>query len=265
MLTLCRGLSIAGSSLGGVIFPIALSKMLYNPKLSFGWTVRILGFLVVAICIPAAFAIRARLPPRTGHFFLPKAFREPLYVSILISQTFVLFGLFTPFFYLPSYALAHGMSPQLSGYLVAILNGSSFFGRIVPGILADKIGPLNMLTVAAFSTGLLILCWQAITTSAGIIVFAVVYGFCSGAIISLNTFALSTIPKNPQNIGTYVGMAMAVSSTAALIGPPINGALVTRYGGYAQSMDLSGVFAITGAIGFLISRHLTGKGMFAKM
>jgi len=97
-------------------------------------------------------------------------------------------GLFTPFFYLPTFAVEHGMSVQLAAYLVAILNGASFLGRVVPGILADKIGPLNMLFAAGASTGILIFVWQAITTNAGIIVFSVLFGFCSGAIISLMSF-----------------------------------------------------------------------------
>src|SRR4051794_30041645 len=67
------GLAISGSSLGGIIFPIALSKMLYNPSLGFGWAVRILGFIMFALLLPACLLIRARLPPRTGRFFLPGA------------------------------------------------------------------------------------------------------------------------------------------------------------------------------------------------
>lgn len=60
------GLAVGGSSLGGVIFPIALSKMVYNKNVGFGWSIRILGFLMVALLLPSAFAIRARLPPRKG-------------------------------------------------------------------------------------------------------------------------------------------------------------------------------------------------------
>jgi MFS family permease len=37
------GLAVAGSSLGGVVWPIALGKMLYNRNLGFGWSVRISG------------------------------------------------------------------------------------------------------------------------------------------------------------------------------------------------------------------------------
>lgn len=258
------GISVAGSSLGGIIFPIALSKMLHNPSLGFGWTVRILGFMMLALILPACFAIRARLPPRAGQFFLPAAFKETLYLAIIGSVFMMILGIFTPFFYLPTYAVDHGMSSQLSSYLVSILNAASFMGRVIPGILADKLGALNMLCVAALSTGILIFAWQAATANAGIIVFSGFYGFCSGAIVSLMTFALASVPKNPQNIGTYMGMGMSITSIAALIGPPINGALVTRYHGFKQSMDMSGVFVVVGGLGVLVAKHFHEKGLFAK-
>lgn len=258
------GLAVAGSSLGGIVFPIALSKMLYNPSLSFGWTIRILGFMMLALILPACFSIRARLPPRAGRFLLLSAFKNRVYIAIIAAVFFMMLGIFTPFFYLPSYAVDHGMSPQLSSYLVAILNGASFLGRVIPGILADKLGPLNMMYIAGTCTGILILVWQAITTSAGIIVFSVLYGFFSGAIVSLMTFALASCPTNPQDIGTYMGMGMALVSVAVLVGPPANGALVTKYHGFNESLDMSGVFVVAGASVVLVAKYVSGKGMIAK-
>ena len=259
------GVAIAGSSVGGVVFPIALSRMFYNTSLGFSWTVRILGFLMLSLLLPACLVVRARLPPRSGTFFLPKAFTEPLYVSIVASVFFMFLGLFTPFFYLPTYAVERGMSTQLASNIVSILNGASFFGRVLPGILADKIGPLNMVFVAAASTGLLIFCLQAMTTNAAIIAFSALYGFCSGAIISLMSAAVASVPKNPQNIGTYIGMAMGCFGVSALIGPPINGALVTNYKSFDQSLDLSGASIMVGTLGILIARHFTGKGFLGKV
>src|SRR5882757_297087 len=77
------GLAVAGSSLGGVVWPIALGKMLYNPSLSFGWSVRISGFIMLALIGPACAAIRARLPPRNGTFFLPEAFKNPQFLGVV--------------------------------------------------------------------------------------------------------------------------------------------------------------------------------------
>ena len=253
------GLAVAGSSVGGVVFPIALSKMLANEKLGFGWSVRICGFLMLAVVLPACAMVRARLPPRSGKFFLPSAFRELPYVCLIGSVFLIMLGLFTPFFYLPTFAVEHRMSTQLASYLVAILNGSSFFGRVLGGLLADKFGRLNLLMGAGVCTGVLIFCWNKMTTNATMILFAVLYGFFSGAIVSLMSAALAQVPKDARNIGTYMGMGMAIVSIATLIGPPINGALVTRFGAFEQSSTMSGTFAVVGGLSVILTKYVSGK------
>lgn len=258
------GITVAGSSVGGVIFPIALAKMFANPKLGFGWTVRIIGFIMLAILGVSCPTIRARLPPRQRSFFILSAFKELPYTTLLISAFFMILGVFIPIFYLPTYAVEHGMSTELASYIVAILNGASFFGRVVPGVMADKIGRFNMLSAMGVSTGILVFCWQAITSNAGIIVFAALYGFCSGAIVSLVTVCFTTVPKNPQNIGTYMGMGMAVTGFAALIGPPINGALVEHYHSFDQVADFSGFVVLFGGFFVFVIKYVEG-GLFKKI
>lgn len=259
------GIGVAGSSLGGVIFPIALSQMFEKPSLGFGWTVRTIGFVMLAVLIPSCFAIRALLPSRKGQFFLPAAFKEFQFTSLLTVVFLMLLGVFTPIFYLSTYAVYYRMDVQLASYFISILNGMSLFGRVIPGILADKFGPLNMLFGSSLCTGILILCWQKITTNAGIIVFSALYGFFSGAIVSLMTASMAHVPKGPRNIGTYMGMGMAIISFAALAGLPINGALVADYGNFYEAADFSGVVVLVGGFATLLAKHASGKGLFGKV
>lgn len=259
------GLAVAGSSLGGVIFPIALAKMLSNPRLGFGWTVRICGFIMLVVIIISCAGIRARLPPRRSQFFLLSAFKDLHYLAVTCATFLMILGVFTPIFYIPTYAVEHGMSKELASYLVAVLNGASLLGRVLPGVLADRFGRLNILCAAGLSTGILIFCWPSITTSASVIVFSALFGFCSGAIISGMSVCLATCPSDPRNIGTYMGMGMGIASFAALIGPPVNGALVTRYNGYDQVSIFSGVVVLAGAVVVLLAKHLTRDGILAKI
>ena len=265
------GIAVAGSSLGGVLFPIALTKMLYNPKLGFGWTIRILGFLILAILAVSCPMIKGRLPPRKDKFFMPRAFTELPFDLICFATFLMLFGAFTPIFFLPEYAAQHGMSTELSSYLLAILNASSLFGRLIPGYLADKFGRFNMYCAAGVSSGILAICWQKITSNAGILVFAAIYGFFSGAIVSLQTTCMATVPKDPRNIGTYLGMGMFVSSFATLAGPPLNGLLVSKYHGFDQAATMSGVFVLAGGFLVIVVKYVMGReepgkgiGIFSK-
>lgn len=76
------------------------------------------------------------------------------------------------------------------------------------------------------------------------------------------TFA--QVPNNPQNNGTYLGIAMFVLSCVALIGPPIDGALVTRYGTFDQAANLSGVVILTGDVLVLFSKRWTEYGVWSR-
>jgi MFS family permease len=258
------GLGIAGSSLGGVVFPIAMSKMLVHTHLGFSWTIRVIGFIILALLLPASVAIKARLPPRKKKFFLPSAFQEPVYVSLIVAGFFGFLGMLTPLFYLPAYALERGMSPGLAFYLAAIFNGASFPGRVIPGILADKLGRFNMFIAATVSSGILTFCWQRVKGNAAILAFTAIFGFCAGAIVSGMVVSFASVPKDPQNIGTYMGMGMAISAVAALVGPPINGALLSHDYEFDGLSTFSGAMCLAAAFFVVIAKYFTGNGLLSK-
>lgn len=256
------GCTVAGSSLGGVIFPIMLAKMLPNPQLGFGWTIRIIGFLMLAIMGASCVAIRPRFPSRKERFFLPEAFKDIRYLLVIAAAFMAMLGMFIPPFYLPTFAIENGMSTRLAPYLVAIYNATSFFGRVIPGILADKFGRFNIFFAAATSSAVLGFCWQAMTSNATIIVFAALYGFCSGAIVSMMSVCMMTIPKSPDEMGTYMGMGFAAASVATLIGPPISGAILSAQG-FGRVADFSGAVSLAGGIIVAVAKYSTGNGLFS--
>lgn len=255
------GLAIAGSSIGGVVLPLALSRM-FSDSVGFGWGVRVVSFIALALLTAGCFLVKERLPSRKTKFFLPKAFFEPHYICITAAGFFLFLGIFTPFFYLPDYAMSHGMDSLHASYLIAILNGASFPGRVVPGILSDKLGRFNMYLLAAVVTAILLFCWPQCKSHGAIYAFAVLYGFFSGGIVSGNAISLASSTDNPQNVGTYMGQALPIISLASLIGPPISGAFLARYGGYAELAVFSGVACIVGAIGVVAAKATTKQGLF---
>ncbi|KAF3906053.1 hypothetical protein ABW21_db0207161 [Orbilia brochopaga] len=254
------GLVVAGSSLGGVILPIMIANLI--KETTFGWTVRAIGFLFAGLLWIACITVKERLPHRTGTFFLPKAFKDPVYVLFVAGNFFALWGMFTPFFFIPSFALKLGMSSTMSVYLVSILNGLSFPGRVLPGIVADKFGKMNCLVVAPIVTGILIWSWLAVDSPAGLIVLTAFFGFWSGSLISMFPAVMAQIVPNPREIGTYIGMAMGISGFAGLTGSPIAGALLTKYG-YTAAISFSGSCMLVGIILLATARFIYNPKLFA--
>lgn len=61
--------------------------------------------------------------------------------------------------------------------LLMIMNGVGAIGRVVPGFLADLyLGPLNVVTPAAFTCMVLLYCWNAVKNRAALYCWAVLYG-----------------------------------------------------------------------------------------
>lgn len=254
--------AVSGSSLGGVIFPIALNKMT-NESLKFAWSVRVVGFIMLALLCIACATIRRRLPPRNGSILVFSAFQNYKYLLAIASLFFLIWGMFFPFFYVEEYAISQGMSADLAAYTISILNSASIFGRILPGFVADKFGNFLTLTGAGAATGIVLLCFMAIHSNAAIIVFCVLYGFFSGSIVSLLSPCFAQLAPQPNLIGAYLGMALSLVGLAGLTGTPICGALIGQYG-WNAAIIFSGVSVFVGAgLTFVtklsLNRTLLGK------
>ncbi|KAF2129409.1 MFS general substrate transporter [Dothidotthia symphoricarpi CBS 119687] len=259
------GIVVCGSSIGGVVFPIILSKMLNDSNIGFGWTIRIIAFILLPFMLFACVVIKPRVPSRQATFFIGAAWKQRKYVLLVAALFFMMMGMWTPIFYMPTYAVSRGMGVSLAANLLAIINASSTFGRIIPGFLADRLGRLNTFAFAGVSSGVIIFCINETTTNASIIVYAVFFGFCSGTIVSSASAAISLCTNDPRDIGTYIGMGMGLSAFAVLVGPPINGALIDKYGGFLQASIFSGVVCLFGGLIAFSSKLATSEGIFGKV
>ncbi|KMQ48065.1 hypothetical protein A7C99_6268 [Trichophyton rubrum] len=237
----------AGSPLGGVIFPIALLQMLEHSSIGFGWAVRGVGLIFLFFLCIACATLTPRVTPRRGPHFLSAAFRDPVYVSQLVGYCLVFWGIYTPFFFLPSFAILQGVSVDWAFYVLPIYNTGSFVGRIVCGRLTTICGRFNTLLAAILVSAVLMFTWIAATSLVGIIVFAVLFGFSSGAIIGLFPAAVAVTAPRANQIGTYLGMTMGVLGLFCLTSSPMMGAIVTRSDGrYDEAIIFSAALIAVG-------------------
>ncbi|KAH8728572.1 major facilitator superfamily domain-containing protein [Phaeosphaeriaceae sp. PMI808] len=259
------GVIVSGSSVGGVIFPIVLSKLINGSNVSFGWSIRIVAFIILPFMVLPCFVMKPRVPPRKTMIFVGAAWKNKKYVLLVTALSLMMMGMWTPIFFIPTYANSRGMSATLAAYLLAVINASSTFGRIIPGVLADKFGRLNLFAFGGIGTGIMAFCINEPKTNATIIIYCMFFGFVSGTIISSASAAISLCTSDPRNLGAYMGMGMGLSAFAVLIGPPINGVLLARYDGFSGVAIFSGVVCLSGGFLALFSKTLTPGGIFGKV
>jgi hypothetical protein len=96
--SLAMACTASGGATGGIIFPL-IARQLLGP-LGFGWTVRIMGFVVLFNSILITLLARVRLPPRkTGPIFEWAAFKEPSYSLFCVGMFFNLWAVYFAYFY----------------------------------------------------------------------------------------------------------------------------------------------------------------------
>jgi len=249
------GIVATGSSIGGVIFPIMVTRLIR--QVGYGWAMRICAFMILGLLIVANLTIRANHPPRPQKITraqLAKPFRETEFLLVACGFFCFTFGMFVPINYLPVQALEAGMDKDLVLYLIPILNATSLFGRIFSGVMGDKLGRYNIFVVVCYATAIWILAlWIPSSTTGGIIAFAALFGFFSGAYVSLIAPLVAQISPLPE-IGFRTGLVMFISSISGLTTNPINGAILDTSTGLLGIKIFSGVFCVVGTTFILFAR-----------
>ena len=78
--------------IGGVIYPIIFRQL--QPSIGFGWTTRVIAFVMLGTSIAPLIVMRMRfVPPAVRRMFEPTAWREPPYVLWTFAITMGLLGL----------------------------------------------------------------------------------------------------------------------------------------------------------------------------
>ncbi|KAK6452867.1 hypothetical protein FP744_10009118 [Trichoderma asperellum] len=172
---LAIGITASGGSLGSAIYPIVFERL--QRRIGIPWAnTRVLGFISLATVIVSIVVMRTRLPPpKQARALLDlHAFQSIPYSFYSLGLFLSFAGLYIPIFYIIIWAQRHAnVDSTLSFYLLAILNASSIFGRIIPGLIADKYGSLETAIACTLVAGTLGYVAIVIKNLGGLLVFAI--------------------------------------------------------------------------------------------
>ncbi|EAU93297.2 hypothetical protein CC1G_13220 [Coprinopsis cinerea okayama7 len=257
--------AVSGSALGAIVHPIMLNNLLNHTNLGFGGSIRASAGLVTGLLVVACALIRTRLPPPKElpsiRGLFAKSAREVPFAIMALSLLVFAVGFFFPLFYIQLNAIHHGLSKEFSFYALVILNTSSFFGRLVPGFFVRRLGVVNSVIIAALSSTALVFAMIGLRTVASVVIIATLVGFFLGMFIALQAPLVAVLTVDPAELGARMGIAFTFSAIGALIGPPINGALLSSDYIWWRPATFSGVCSFLGGVGFIaIALHLRKDG-----
>ncbi|KAK5057489.1 hypothetical protein LTR84_011489 [Exophiala bonariae] len=248
---LALGLVASGSSIGGVVLPIMVQRLI--PRIGFAWTMRACAFIILGLTLITIFTVKSRFPPvakpvKVQDFLDP--WKEASFALLSLGSFLTFLGVFIPFTFVIVAARGRGVPEDLAKYLVPILNASSTFGRTIPNYYADKVGRFTVFVASCFITTIFVLAiWLPASGSGAIVTFTVVFGFSSGAVFSLLPACLAQI-SDIQKIGVRNGVLFSVNAVAVLIGSPIAGQLII--GDHGRFRTMQGFSGAMLAAGFMV-------------
>jgi MFS family permease len=243
-----------GGATGGMIFPAIAQSLLH--RIGFGWTLRVMGLVMLFNSILVVLFSKTRLLPRPAAPLLDwAAFRDATFVLYSLGIFLVFLGIWIPYYFIRPFAVDVLSSSQKTSFdLLLVLNGVGVPGRLIPALLSDKFfGPVNVLFVSSIFAGILSFCWIAVDSTGALYVWDIVFGFAAGSIQALTLASASSFTPDMTKVGSRVGLAFIALGLAGLCGPPSGGALING-SDYLPAQVFSGSAMLAGSIALAVAR-----------
>ncbi|KAJ2109368.1 hypothetical protein IW146_006397 [Coemansia sp. RSA 922] len=242
---LATGIAIAGSGIGGLWLSTATRSMTNN--LSRQWSLRITGLVIIGVCGVTSLLMKMRFKPEKRQKIIDlSVLRDKRFVLLFLGAMFGSAGYFVPYYFMPSYAVVVlGKNSDWGANVSSIMNGASIAGRILMGILGDRVGSLNTLWAATLLSCLSILVlWLPFSGAGTFFAAAAIFGFFSGAIVSLIPVVTANI-FGVRRLPSVIGLLMIAYMTGGLISSPPAGAMLDKYG---HGKDFDSLIIYTGVL-----------------
>jgi len=128
--------------------------------------------------------------------------------------------------------------------LLAVFNAS---GRIIAGVVSDRIGRMVTLALVCVFQAINMFFFAQYETAAGFIFGAAIVGFSYGACLSLFP-ATAADEWGTKNLGLNYGLLFTAWGVGGVVGPILAGAIADGTGSYALAYQIAGVLLSCAAV-----------------
>ncbi|KAG0351016.1 hypothetical protein BGZ54_003460, partial [Gamsiella multidivaricata] len=256
---LAIGIAVSGTGLGG--FALApLTNMLID-KVDIFWTLRILGMMIFVVCGGASMLIvekktdlqqeqdardredeetkrdqertitvdgakdfEARSTRERPSFFQSlHVFKDPRFLSLTLAELAASIGYLIPLYYMQTYAVYIGLTPDQGALILGLANGSSFIGRILLGVIADRVSNTKTLLFCCWATAFSVMVLWTIAKSFGMLVLmGMTFCMFAGAYVSLVPVAVAE-SFGTDSMASMIGLMYGAGGVAMWGGSPLAG------------------------------------------
>ena len=235
-----RSLAVALVSAGlamGTLLIAPLSRWIIT---HYGWreAMLTLGCLAWLVIIPASLLLRR--PPATPHIAAANGSREFTMAQVLRTPQFAAIALthFTccaahsgPIFHMVSYAIDCGVPSMIAATVFGVAGLSALTGRIVCGVLADRLGAKRTLVSGLALQALAVSLYVFSRDTASFYALSMLFGIAYGGVMPLYAILVREY-FGARVMGTAFGAVAMISTLGMAIGPWAGGWVYDVFGSY---------------------------------
>jgi MFS family permease len=210
---------------------------------SYGWRVAmlVLGDLAWLLLVPAALLVRnppGALEPAPAarglarrELTVGQALRTPQFAAISLTHFACCAAHSGPIFHMVTNAIDHGVSALAATTVLSAAGLASLTGRVVCGLLADRLGAKRVLIVALAVQATAVALYLVARDLTGLYLVALMFGLAYGGVMPLYAIVVRDY-FGARIMGGVFGAVGAVSTLGMALGPWAGGWLYDSFGSY---------------------------------
>jgi MFS family permease len=203
----------------------------------------VLGSLAWLLVLPAAWLVRNPpvLPPTVvpaapagsagQEFTVAQALRTPQFAAIALTHFACCAAHSGPIFHMVTYALDRGVPAMAAATVLSVAGLASLSGRILCGMVADRIGAKRTLLVGLVMQAVAVSLYLVTRELASFYALALLFGVAYGSVMPLYAILVREY-FGARIMGTAFGAVAFASTLGMALGPWAGGRLFDAFGSY---------------------------------
>lgn len=239
-----RSLAVSLVSAGMGMAPMTMSPLAAWLVSTHDWRTSMLlvAALAAVVMIPVSLLVRRApaldrahaAPPPAGApvaMSVADALRSPQFMVLVLTNFFCCATHSGPIFHTVSYAVTCGIPLIVAVSIYSVEGLAGMGGRIVFGLLGDRVGAKRMLVAGLLAQALGALGYYFVRTLDGFYAVATLFGFIYAGVMPLySVLARENFPL--RMMGTVIGGCAMAGSLGMAAGPVAGGLIVDTFGSY---------------------------------
>ncbi|AZO08661.1 MULTISPECIES: MFS transporter [unclassified Mesorhizobium] len=259
-----RSLAVSLVSAGMGVAPMTISPFARWLITAYDWRTAMfdIGVMAWVLVLPAVLLVRQ--PPaivasadgnppaaEDAGMSVGQALRSPQFIVLAMTFFACCAAHSGPIFHMVSYAMACGVAPMAAVSIYSVEGLAGLGGRVLYGVLADRLGVKPVLITGLAIQGLVIAAYLGAGRLEHFYILAVIFGATYGGVMPLYA-VLAREYFGGRIIGTVLGAATMLSSLGMSFGPLAGGMIYDAYASYAWLFIGSALVGL-GAAGIAIA------------